>query len=82
MRNCFSFWTQLFSLLYGILKMKIVKNKYIKKKDFFNTNRLFECSKSEIENDWKLYLAQRKYINEQIKIRKEFNSFKKPTRFL
>ena len=51
--------------------MKVIKDKYIKKDDFFKLNRLFECSKSEIQNDWKIYKEQRNYLKEQERIKSE-----------
>ena len=42
--------------------MKVIKDKYIKKDDFFKLNRLFDVSKSEIEKDWLIYKDQRNYL--------------------
>ena len=57
--------------------MKAIKDKYIKKEDFFKIIRLFEVSKSEIENDWKIYKEQRSYIREQRRIKTELRKSSK-----
>ena len=49
--------------------MRAIKDKYIKKEDFFKIIRLFEVSKSEIENDWKIYKEQRSFIRTQRRIK-------------
>jgi hypothetical protein len=51
--------------------MKIIKDRYIKKEDFFKTIRLFEVSEKEIENDWKIYKEQRRYFRKQGQIKSE-----------
>ena len=51
--------------------MKVIKDKYIKKDDFFKLNRLFDISKSEIEKDWLIYKDQRNYQKEQRRIKSE-----------
>ena len=51
--------------------MRAIKDKYIKKEDFFKIIRLFEVSKSEIENDWKIYKEQRSFIRVHRRIKSE-----------
>jgi hypothetical protein len=51
--------------------MKAIKDKHIKKEDFFKIIRLFEVSQSEIENDWKIYKDQRSFIRVKRRIKSE-----------
>ena len=60
--------------------MKVIKDKYIKKDDFFKLNRLFEISKSEIEKDWLIYKDQRNYQKEQRRIKSEMQKSRRPSR--
>lgn len=60
--------------------MKVIKDKYIKKDDFFKLNRLFECSKSEIEKDWLIYKDHRNYQKEQRRIKSEMQKSRCPSR--
>ena len=57
--------------------MKVMKDRYIKKEDFFSIIRLFEVSKSEIENDWKIYKEQRSYIQEKGRLKSKIRKSSK-----
>ena len=59
--------------------MKVIKDKYIKKDDFFKLNRLFDVSKSEIEKDWLIYKDQRNYLKEQRRIKSEMQKSRCPS---
>ena len=52
--------------------MKVIQEKYIKKDEFFKLNRLFDISKSEIQNDWKMYIEQRSYQLKQRRLRSKY----------
>ena len=52
--------------------MKVIQEKYIKKDEFFKLNRLFDVSKSEIQNDWKMYIEQRIYQLKQRRLRSKY----------
>ena len=60
--------------------MKEIKDKYIKKDDFFKLNRLFDVSKDEIEKDWLIYKDQRSYLKEQSRIKSEMQKSRCPSR--
>jgi hypothetical protein len=51
--------------------------KIMKKEDFVNTNRLFETTPEEIENDWKIY---QRSIMVMRKNAQNLNKMKKMTR--
>jgi hypothetical protein len=51
--------------------------KIMKKEDFVNTNRLFETTPEEIENDWKIYQRSIMVIRKNAQ---DLNKMKKMTR--
>jgi hypothetical protein len=51
--------------------------KIMKKEDFVNTNRLFETTPEEIENDWKIYQRSIMVIRKNAQ---NLNKMKKMTR--
>jgi hypothetical protein len=51
--------------------------KIMKKEDFVNTNRLFETTPEEIENDWKIYQRSITVIRKNAQ---DLNKMKKMTR--
>jgi hypothetical protein len=59
--------------------MKVIKDKYIKKDDFFKLNRLFDVSRDEIEKDWLIYKDQRNYLKEQGRIKSEMQKSRCPS---
>jgi hypothetical protein len=52
--------------------MDVLKIKLMKKEDFVNTNRLFETTPEEIEEDWIRYVEHIKTIKKNERLRRKF----------
>ncbi len=62
--------------------MNVLKIKLMKKEDFVNTNRLFETTPEEIEQDWKRYVEQLNTVKKNERLRRKVNVLMKKEDFV